>query len=528
MQPEPAAPAPAPAAAEPRPARQAVAADRSLPAWAIIALSFLALIVGHLLLKEYMPGAAVGAVGFILLFAILGYVLLVRDDVFAFVMIVYFCSHFSYADNQGGLWALMSAILLMTRTLLRYRNEVLTRRDGIVNALIGVLLVWNVLGWTLRSPVPYVDLAEGVVSFLGFILMFYLVSNLAVTPARFRTFLVLTVTLLVYQLIVAINNRYAVLNWNTPLIGAYSEGHGAITYQSTNAWGTLRHAELFSEYGALMWTLMIPILCCSRIQKELRFPVSGIGIVMVTGLMVIALTSGRSAAILAVVAALIYLFLFTGFSFKVIDRFGRQVRLGILLALVIPVVGAFVGLDSLEQNFAELSGTKFSTSAVLSGQAINRAPLFDFALKRMSEDSLFVGYGFGTLRANLWAWTGVDPSRIQTIADFHSLYFSIPFVYGWPGAFAFLWLTVMIAWRCWRSALRFARRPDFLVAVALGLSVFWLVFFVDQFKISILRIPTYHMLFWIWLGLTSAVTRTLAINAALPAAKPGAAGGRES
>lgn len=513
--------APAPAAA-PAPAERPVARSRDLPAWAILVLAFLCLIVGHLLLREYMPNPAIGAVGFILLAAIQGYVLLGRDDLFGFAMIVYICSHFSYADNQGGLWALTAGVLLVGRAALGYRNEKLPGRDVLAYTLLGVIVTWNLVGLILRNPAPYLDRAEGLVSFIGFVLVFLTVSNLAVTPARFRTFLVITATLFVYQAAIAINNRYAVFNWNTPLIGAYNEGQGAITYRSTNAWGTLRHSELFGEYGALFWTLLVPILCCSRIQKEVRFGVSGVVLAMTLALLVIAITSTRSAALLVAAAVMIYFFLFTAFSFSAIDRFGRQIQLGIVLALLIPIAGAYVGLDSLEQNFAELRGEQVSTTAVLSGQAINRAPLFDFAMRRIGEESLLVGYGFGTLRANLWAWTGVDPARVQTIADFHSLYFSLPFVYGWPGTLAFLWLIVLTAWRSWLAALKYARRKTFLVAAALGFAVFWFVFLVDQFKISALRIPTYHMLFWIWLGLTTAVTRTLVAAAARPPAAAGA------
>jgi len=42
-----------------------------------------------------------------------------------------------------------------------------------------------------------------------------------------------------------------------------------------------------------------------------------------------------------------------------------------------------------------------------------------------------------------------------------------------------------------------------------GFSLFWFVFLVDEYKISILRNPNYHMLFWIWLGLSNALLKTI-------------------
>ncbi len=496
------------------------------PPWLILAVSFASLLAGHLLLREYMPNPGVGVVGFLLLVVLQGYVLIARNDLFGFLMVVYTCSHFGYADNQGGLWATVAAILLLARMSFGMRLE-FRRKDNLVTSLLVVLFLWNLMGWILRSPVPYVERVEGALAYIGFLLAFYVMSSLIITPARFRTFLVITTTMLIYQVAVAVNQRYAILNWNTPLlgaysqaVGAYSEAVGAITYRNTNAWGTIRHSELFGEYGALFWTLLIPILCCSQTQKVVRVGVFWIVLSMVLCLVIIAITSTRSAALLAAAAVGLYMIVLTMKSFKSVDRFGRQVQLAIVLAVLVPLAGAFFGLGSLEDNFAELAGTRFTTSAVLSGQAINRAPLFDYALQRLGSDSWLIGYGFSTLRSNLWAWTGVDPLRAQVLADYHSLYLSLPVVYGWVGTVAFLWLLVLAPWRVWRAALRHSQHKSFFPAAALGFTMFWVVFLGDQFKISVLRIPTYHMMFWIWLGLTMALARTLSTPAKPPAQAP--------
>lgn len=490
-------------------------ADRSMSTPAILFYAMASLLAGHLLLREYMPNPAVGGVGFIMLVMILGYVLFKRNDVFAFAMIIYICSHFSYADNQGGLWALLAGILLGVRLAFGHRVE-LRRKDTLLIGLLAILVLWNALGWVLRNPMPYVDRLQSAGAFLGFVLMFYFVGTLAMTHRRLRMFLLITFVLFAYQILITINQRYAVFNWNTPLIGAYSEGMGAITYKSTNAWGTLRHSELVGEYGALFWALLIPILSCSLIQREVRFSQWWIIATMFMALILIAITSTRSAALLAALAVAMYLPLLGTGAFRSVDRFGRQIQLAIVLALLIPAVGFYVGLDTLEQNFAELKGTVFTTESVASGKALNRGNLFVVAMERLMRESWFIGFGFGSARSNIWAWTGIDPSRVQSsISDFHSLYLSLPFVFGWIGSAAFVGLLVLTFWRAWRTALRYSKRRNVLVPVALGFAVFWGVLILDQFKISVLRVPSYHMLYWTWLGLSTSVVRTLTSQPAL-------------
>jgi hypothetical protein len=113
-------------------------------------------------------------------------------------------------------------------------------------------------------------------------------------------------------------------------------------------------------------------------------------------------------------------------------------------------------------------------------------------------------------RSNRWAWFGVDPEKREAgVSDFHSLYMSLPMVYGWIGSFAFLSIIVVIAFRLFRVSLKYRKRKSFLVVLAVGFSMFWFIFLVDQYKISILRNTNYQMIFWIWLGLSNAVFKTI-------------------
>lgn len=487
-----------------------MARERTLTVTEILVAAFLAQLSGHLLLKYYMPNVAVGGFGFLLVGLIFYYVLIVRRDSFGFILVVYICSHFSYADNQGGLWNLMAFGILTLDLMKNKRKEGFRRKDSVMSALLGIFILWNVLGWVLKNPAPMVTELQGIAAFSGFILMFLLTGNIVITKERFRLFLAVTFFMLVYQFGVALIQRYHLVSLNTPLLGGYTDTGTTLTYGTTNAWGTLVHFELFGEYGALLTCLLIPLLSSSLTQRELRLGSNRIVVMIFLCLSFIMLATNRSSTILFVLVGAIYLLVLPMRIFSSIDRAGRQLRLVAAVAILLPTVGAYIGLHTLEEKFSLLSGEQFSVEGVLSGKDINRGPLITMALNRLESESWWVGYGYGIVRSNRWAWFGSDPEISKVgLADYHSLYLSLPELYGWIGTLAFLAMIVIVAFRSFSVSLRYRNRKSFLAVLAVGFTMFWIVFMANEYKISILRNPNYHMLFWIWLGLCNSIVRTI-------------------
>lgn len=482
---------------------------RPLGLTGVLTMSALCLISGHLLLKEYMPNAAFGALGFMLVALLLYYVLVQRNDVFGFVMVIYVGSYFSFADNQGGLWNLMTFGMLAGYWAIGRRTEKTPGLDLLAGVLLAVLIFNNVMGWVLKSPVPVVLIGQGAAAFFGFVLMFITLKKIPLTDERVSLFLKVTGVMLVYLIIVALNQRYALVNLNTPLLGAYQKGQGFITYGSTNAQGTFRHSELFGEYAVMMFALLLPLSSSTAAQANLRMRLLYLIVMVFACLAIVLLTSTRSAALLAAAVLAINYAVFILRPIRAINAVRRQVPLAMVIVLAVVVAGAYIGLNSIREDFADLGGEKFSVENVASGKSINRGPLIQFALKRLESDSWWVGHGWGTPRSNLWAWVGYDPETRQTFADYHNLYLSLPMVYGWFGSIAFValigytWLRVSLA------AWQYRRTPSPLVVLCFGFAVAWLIFLVDQYKISILRNANYQMLFWIWLALSHALVDTL-------------------
>jgi len=476
----------------------------------ILFAAALCLLAGHLVLKEYMPFAAVGAIGFIAVAWVLYYVLFVRGDSFGFILVIFISSHFSYADNQGGLWNLMSFALILGYILTRRTRESFRRQDITLNIVLLVFVISNVAGWAFNNPMPILPRLLGAASFFGYLLMFRLVMDIRLSEKRTQQFLTITGLMLLYTVAVGLNQRYAFVNINTPLLGAYSAGHGAITYGSTNAQGTFRNSELFGEYSVLNLALFIPFLCTSITQRILKIRLTTIIGIILLCIVGVLITSTRSAAILSVFTTLVYLFVFLPRPMRAIDASRRQFIMFAVGALFIVVAGSIVGLGSLDEDLSTLADRHFSVKNIISGKSINRGPLVEMALNRIESESWALGFGYGVSRSNLWAWIGQDPARLDsTIAGYHNLYLSLPMIYGWTGSLAFLLLILITATRLVLTAWKYRREKTYLPVIALGFSVFWMIFIIDQYKISVLRNPNYHMLFWIWLGLSNAIVNTL-------------------
>jgi O-antigen ligase len=457
-----------------------------------------------------MPNPAVGALGFVIVGLIFYYVLIQRKDQFGFIILVYCCSMFSFADNQGGLWNLMSFGMILLYLFIAPRRERFKQPDFSMMALIIILLLWNLGGWVINNPMPITPRLFGISAFLGFLLMFHITSNVRMTPERWRLFLMATLVLLAYQVLIALNQRYAILNWNTPLLGSYQEGVGRITYGSTNAQGTLRNSELLGEYGVLMLALALPLLSSSTVDKVMKLPVSRIVVIILLSLACILLTSTRAAALLAFVVVAFYYVIFLLRPFAVLDRVSRQLRIIIFVLALVPLVGIYIGTTSLQEDFSDLASVEFDMEGVLTGEQLNRGNLFTIAFERLSKESWIFGYGFGSLRSNQWAWFGHDPQTLQrSVAGFHNLYVGLPMLFGWAGAIAFVFIIIITWFRCVKVTFAFRRSKNYLIVITGAFAMFWFIFLVDQYKISMLRNPNYFMVFWIWLGLANAAVRTM-------------------
>jgi len=181
----------------------------------------------------------------------------------------------------------------------------------------------------------------------------------------------------------------------------------------------------------------------------------------------------------------------------------------IFIFIIVTLSWRFGFLDYALERFYQRQGVSQSLTldSIISGESINRKYVFNIAYNRLTANSWIVGYGWGVPESNAYAWFGEQNSAWK--GGLHSLYLSLPMIYGWGGSVAFVALLLYLAVKAWSHYFTNRAPNNSLVSLLLGLAVFYFIFIIDQYKINILRTPNYHMMIWIWMGITVSVINSL-------------------
>jgi hypothetical protein len=498
----------------------AAAGPRSLTAGRIVGTIFACLVVGHLVINAYFPSFAINAVGLVLVTLILGRVLFVKRDVFAFILIVFFCSHFQYASHQGGLFNLVAFILGGAYLVFAPNIRETRSRDPVISTLVIILLISNTLGLVLRNPMPmYVIVLEGA-SFTAFLIAFVIAGHLELTGQRLRKFLIVSAVMIAYNFVVSLNQHYSVLNIQSPLLSLTSD----LFYRTSNAYGVFGSASSNGQWAMMMIALLAPLVAATASIKALRIsPFYFVPILVICGLTIV-LSNMRAAAVEAVLIVIIYLVMFSVF-YRRSFRNSKYMNLAATATIILfGTVGVWVGLQNIEHDF---EGVTIQNAAdVKSGGILNRAEPWQWGMHVLKTGSWWVGYGHGNLKSNLIAWGGkwtgtgkmgpaLMPGEIIGGGHFHNLYLALPTLYGWVGAVAYVLVFLVVVFRLTGAVRRYSL-DNMMVVTCLGFLMSLVFFLLDEIKSgNAVQHINFPMIVWIWLGLALAALRTLRSELAL-------------
>jgi hypothetical protein len=475
----------------------------------IFLIAALVLIVGHSILQQYMPNIAVGGLGFLTLLLVLGYLLIYKKDLFSFIIVIYICSHFSYGDNHGGLWNIVAFVLLGLFFLFVRNRDEFKKSDLTISILLTIFIFFDLVGLFFVNPMTLIPNLKGTSAFFGYVLMYITASKLIITPERVRVFLYVSFVMLAYQFGVALIQYYSLVDWGTPLVGGNTMEMMIVT-SSARPIGTIQNFELFAEYALFMVCLSLPFLSSKSTRKEVGFRYIYLSVMIFISISIVVITSMRAATILLILTAIFYYSFFPLRIFSAINALSQQLKIIILLATLLPAVSVYIGVKELSDDFKNVSTKSMNIENIISGKSINRGGLTSLAMQRINKESWFIGYGFGIPESNKWAWWGINTTkRGIAVGDFHNLYFELPMLYGWMGSLAFLGLILVTLKRLVMVTFKYRRQPSYLIVFSLGLATMWGMFLVHEYKIGMLRNANYQMMFWIWLGLSSSVVKTI-------------------
>jgi hypothetical protein len=455
---------------------------------------FFLLIAGHLFINTYVPNILINVLAILALSFFTYYYFLHKYKYFEYLLVIYFVSHFSYAVNQGGGFIIMSFLVLSIYYLIKKHHPFeLKYNDRFMGFLIIVFLIHNILGWIFINDTGFQNILLGALSLLGYIMIFRYTSKLRLDELRIRYFIYITIVLTLYSSIVIINSYFEIFQILSPMLPSTAR------FGSNVQAGMMGWSELSGEHG-LMTAILFSTLLATKSSKVYSIKNIYLYIGLFGSLFNLLMSRSRSVIILLIIYYLILGF----YLFFIAGRKGTskiKLLIGVLVILIIfKVISSLIGTQYLVNRLTSVNTNNITVESVLSGEAINRDYAFSFFYKRLKDKSWWLGYGWGSNYSNRVAWF-VNPDVLRS--GYHSLYFSLPMLFGWLGSLAFLGIFLITLKRLY-VMLRENNKIFFLNSFALSLFFMILFFLINEYKIEALRLPHYFMVIWIWLGMGNA------------------------
>jgi len=475
---------------------------RSVSVWGISFLSIVFLVLAHLAVKEYFPNPAFWLFGAMVIVATGLAWLLMRKDDFAFLMVIFVCSHFNFADNQGGFWSYVLFAVFLAAALFRYRTNLRISSVPLSTGIFLLIFLMHQFLGLILNPYSLVSNIQATIVTLSQMLVLYYCASQQMTEVNVKRLLSVWFAVVCWIFVIALNQKYHWVITTSPLLPQRFRDTGG--YIAAIPAGSFGNSELFAEYFCIVFIIALVILSHTNEVAGLRIKKSFLLFILCISMASILMGSSRAAVILAVAAAasLMVITCVLTPSTKSLKRFALMVVVLSLSGLVMWKAGDLFALDDMIKDFEELNPSQINSESVISGKGINRS--FEGAYKLLGRESWIVGKGYN-LPENNTKSLGLRKGA----SDYHSLYVCIPFFYGWGGSAALVLLVMATGVRIFIYYLKNKRVSNALVPVALGLSVVWGAFLLDQYKISVTRNPSYFFLIWMLLGWTHAVANSL-------------------
>jgi hypothetical protein len=467
----------------------------------VFTLAAIFLIFAHLCVKAFFPNPAFWFVGAGVI-CVAGIAFLKnRHRLFGFLLALFVCVHFAFADNQGGLWAYVICMVFLLMMLLKNQKTFsFASVPRGINWLIIIFIIQQCVA-LLLNPYSFVSNLQSFIVTCSQILAFYSFSTISMSPKRVKLFFTVWFFTGSWVFFIALNQHFQWIITPSPLLPQFG-----IVMSPTPA-GSFGNSELFAEYYCILFVLSLNFIIYSKEVFQLYIKsIFPFGMLLIT-LGSLLMSSSRSSILLAG-GALVIIFMMNVSLLLSAQNVRRTVLLFFIVVSSIAFMlafGSFFSIDKVNADFERLDPSSISLQSIVSGEGINRDYVYKLAYQRLEEESWWIGYGYGIPKNNR---VSLGLTKVM-VSDFHSLYLSLPIFYGWFGGAAYILLVIFTGLRALRCFLRNRRRRHYLVPVVFSLAIAWGIFLADQFIISVTRNATYFLLTWILLGLTHALINAL-------------------
>lgn len=403
--------------------------------------------LGSMLLAHMMISYNLGLVilGGVVTSVFIFYHTLRKNEVFSFVMVIYFCSLFPFNVGRGGAFNMVTLICVLLYFLLKHKMPYEYRSQSkSFNWLVFLFLLSSILGWYANFVGTNQDFLISIISFSGIVLLILVSSHIVLNEERILLFLKLNFVLIIYSTIASANKFLKIITIRTPMMPVW--GDSEIIMGNVESGGIIGISPMYGQHSMLVAMLFATFFIFGFYYKNKRFnkrPVlAGLFIAVINVFLSIS-----KAVFFSTIAGIGFIYIF---QYKLINiKPSKQlVQLFIVLffgfgtLLFIKHTNldyVFKRIEIIEERTINSGG--FKLAGLLDGSALNRKEAFAAAFEKYkSKDNWWIGYGWNTAKNNRSAFY-VDTSIKRSSA--HSQFFAVLFMFGWLGFIAFFGLHLL-------------------------------------------------------------------------------------
>ncbi len=476
-------------------------AEEKTTSWQLFVAVAALILCGSFTYSKYPPPVNAAALA---LMTGLFYFSLQKQDPVSFFIQLLIGNFFPWGDKWGGNYNIAAFAAITFYAAINGKISFL-RHSVLDTSIKTALLIWcifDLLSVTGGNPFPVSIELTNFFAFCMMLFLFYFVSRIGFTENDFYKIVFALCILLGYEFIVALNQKYELINSPFPFFPSTRED---VEFEMgiVRSVSTLDNFEAFAEWCVSLIALLLPgILSGSFIKKNRFFYFLSI-VTVLMAVVSITLSGTRSSMLLLPVVLVSSLILL-----------GKRIKAKIVVFFVVGITVLFFVNETFKIiDFSVLSERSEGTvdfehmtlMSILNGDQMNRGGLFPYAMKQVEKTNV-IGRGY---------FVSPDEYRLvhfkkgdmeDSIADYHNLYMSSYVMWGAIGFLCMMFLFFYSLWKGWKTYWLIRRTNHFTTDFLLGCNLMFLFLMINQFKIQFIRDITYFTIIMLMLAFYITLT----------------------
>lgn len=446
-------------------------------------------------------------VNIVALLALIGlfYYWLDRGDLTAFFIQLLIGDFFIFGAKYGGNYNL-AAILSILFYNLSHGSIKHIGRSSLSSFLMLVLTVWwlvQVLSVFAGNDFEIVSKIQGVFVFSMLVYLFYFISKLPVDEKSIMRVIKALALFFFYLFLVALNQRYEIINWNMPFFPLNEE---SVDYDLgiVRSGSTLNNFESYAEYCVSYTAILLPSVFSGSLYTNSKKVYYLVLLTLIISIIAIVFTATRSSILLlpfSFIGALIML--------------GKRAKFYLILKSVGIIAILFLSNYFLEiidisvfvERSSDINLKSLDLNSIISGEEMNRGSVFEYAKEQIAKSNGILGRGYFSSPEEYRAVHFPVDNIGDGIADYHNIFFSSYVLWGSIGLLCLLILFLSSIFKGLKVYWKFRLKNSFLVDLVLGFSIMFSLLLINQFKIQFIRDLNYFSIIMMLLAFFIAVTK---------------------